>query len=246
MPFPPAFTDAWDITQPPDTQQANLLGQDLRNLKLDIMQRMSLLSGTTANMPTPETVNATWGGAGYGLIFLATDTGIIWQWNGALWVNISSSFSSPLKLADTSINAFTNPNANQIGNTVTIPANTLAIGSVVNFRARIYTTGAFSATGGFPTVGIIVPGAILATLVIDTGSTLYHDLNGSFAITATPNARGIMTDILSTTGVVTVEQLDGAALVLANPYNIQTFYQANGSTATGTVTFDFLEAVVIR
>lgn len=95
MAFPPIFTDSWDITTPPDTQQANLLGQDLRNLKLDVMQRLSLLSGTTANMPTPETVNATWGGAGFGLIFFATDTGIMWQWNGAAWVNITANFFVP-------------------------------------------------------------------------------------------------------------------------------------------------------
>ena len=70
MPFPPTPTNVWDITTPPDTQVANLLGQDLRNLKNDIMQRMSLLSGLTASMPTPETVNAAWGGAGFGLALL--------------------------------------------------------------------------------------------------------------------------------------------------------------------------------
>jgi len=89
MPFPPTFTDVWDVTQPPDTQLANLLGQDIRNLKLDIMQRLSLLSGTFANRPTPEIINATWGGAGFGILYFATDTGQVFQWNGAAWVDVT-------------------------------------------------------------------------------------------------------------------------------------------------------------
>lgn len=92
MPFPPTFTNTWDTTFPPDTQLANLLGQDIRNLKTDVMQRMSLLSGTLANRPTPEIVNAVWGGAGYGLIYFATDTGQTFQWNGAAWVAGAAGF----------------------------------------------------------------------------------------------------------------------------------------------------------
>src|SRR5437868_5156625 len=90
MAFPPNFTNVWDSTFPPDTQLANLLGQDIRNLKTDIMQRMSLLSGTFANRPTPEIVNAVWGGAGFGLLYFSTDTAQIFQWNGAAWVDITS------------------------------------------------------------------------------------------------------------------------------------------------------------
>lgn len=92
MPFPPTFTNVWDTTFPPDTQLANLLGQDLRNLRVDVMQRLSLLSGTLANRPTPETVNATWGGAGFGLLYFSTDTSQIFQWGGAAWVDITANF----------------------------------------------------------------------------------------------------------------------------------------------------------
>jgi hypothetical protein len=95
MAFPATYDNVWDITQPPDTQLANLLGQDIRNLKDDIMQRMSLLSGLFANRPTPETVNATWGGVGFGVTYLATDTKQIFQWTGAGgWVDITPSFLS--------------------------------------------------------------------------------------------------------------------------------------------------------
>lgn len=88
MAFPPVFTNTWDTTFPVDTELANLLGANLRQLRIDVMQRMSLLSGTLANRPTPETVNATWGGAGYGLTYYATDTFQLFQWNGAAWVQI--------------------------------------------------------------------------------------------------------------------------------------------------------------
>jgi hypothetical protein len=88
MPFPPVFTNIWDITFPPDTQLANLLGQDLRQLRVDVMQRMSLLSGTLGNRPTPEILNATWGGAGFGLTYYATDTNQLFQWNGGAWVQL--------------------------------------------------------------------------------------------------------------------------------------------------------------
>jgi hypothetical protein len=96
MPFPPTFTNVWDTTYPPDTQLANLLGQDLRNLRTDIMQRLSLLSGTLANRPTPEIVNATWGGAGFGLLYFSTDTKQIFQWNGAAWVDVTSSIGTSI------------------------------------------------------------------------------------------------------------------------------------------------------
>lgn len=89
MPFPPSFTNNWDTTFPPDTELANLLGANLRQVRVDVMQRMSLLSGTLANRPTPETVNATWGGTGFGLIFIATDTQQVFQWNGATWNQIN-------------------------------------------------------------------------------------------------------------------------------------------------------------
>jgi hypothetical protein len=100
MPFPPAFTNVWDTTFPPDTQAANLLGQDLRNFRTDIMQRMSLLSGLFANRPTPEIVNAVWGGAGFGLVYFSTDTGQLFQWNGAAWVDISNTLKNPVVKID--------------------------------------------------------------------------------------------------------------------------------------------------
>jgi hypothetical protein len=85
--FPPTFDRAFDETFPPDTQLANLLGQDLRNLKTDLRERFALLAGTFANRPT--NMDAAFGGAGYGVLYFTTDTGVIYQWNGAAWVAVA-------------------------------------------------------------------------------------------------------------------------------------------------------------
>jgi len=57
---------------------------------------MSLLSGTFANRPTPEIVNATWGGAGYGLLYFSIDTKQVFQWNGVAWVDVTTSVGTPV------------------------------------------------------------------------------------------------------------------------------------------------------
>lgn len=93
MAFPPAFDRAFDETFPPDTQLANLLGQDLRNLKTDIRERLALQSGTLANRPT--NMDAAFGAASYGTTYISTDTNQVFQWNGAAWVDITASLSLP-------------------------------------------------------------------------------------------------------------------------------------------------------
>ena len=67
-----AYDHVWDDTQPPDTQAANLLGQDIRNLKDDIAQRMGTLSGLDASKPPLENAFA-------GFLYFATDTGKVYQ-----------------------------------------------------------------------------------------------------------------------------------------------------------------------
>ena len=99
MPFPPMYDNAWDETAPPDTQPANLLGQDIRTLKVDIRERLALLSGTLANIPT--NLDASFGGAGYGYMYFATDTGQIFSWSGAAWVDITTNFFSTAKQLQT-------------------------------------------------------------------------------------------------------------------------------------------------
>jgi hypothetical protein len=81
-----APTNVYDVTFPPDTQLANLLGSDLRNLALNVQQRMALISGTLASIwnPGADAQPANW----TGLLYFATDTGQIFQWSGTAWVAI--------------------------------------------------------------------------------------------------------------------------------------------------------------
>ena len=96
MGFPPVFSGAWDNTFPPDTQAANQLGADLRQLRIDTQQRLSLMAGTLANRPT--NMDAVFGGVGYGVLYFATDTNQIFQWTGGApaWVDATSMFSAPV------------------------------------------------------------------------------------------------------------------------------------------------------
>lgn len=149
MPYPPTFSGVWDITFPPDTQLANQLGADLRSLRVDVMQRMSLLSGMLANRPTPETVNATWGGAGFGLLYFSTDNGKIYQWNGGGWSDVSNSFTGSSKIVI--------PNAS-VG--LDIPANTLEVGDVLDITFNI---GINNGVGGSTTGFLQVAGNALGT-----------------------------------------------------------------------------------
>jgi hypothetical protein len=167
MAFPPVFDNTWDITQPPDTQLANLLGQDLRNLKDDVMQRLSLLSGTFANRPTPETVNATWGGAGFGILYFSTDTSQIFQWNGASWVDVTSSFTGTVKLEAQSTTPVTVTNTTVLSPLITfnLPANEISrVGQALRFTGAGYQNGA-SGGGGIADyiLGIGIDGALLGS-----------------------------------------------------------------------------------
>src|SRR5271156_6711962 len=80
-------TNVYDVTQPPDTQLANLLGQDLRNLALNVQQRMALISGPAAGIwnPALDAQPTNW----TGLLYFATDTGVISQWSGSAWVPVN-------------------------------------------------------------------------------------------------------------------------------------------------------------
>jgi hypothetical protein len=111
------------------------LEYNLRDLKTDVMQRMSLLSGTIANRPTPEIVNATWGGAGYGLIYISTDTHQLFQWNGGAWVDVTTSVGGGGTLnAQGNLPAFAGNGASQQIYGYTLLANT--IGTLQGIRVK--------------------------------------------------------------------------------------------------------------
>jgi len=185
MPFPPTFTNVWDITFPPDTQLANLLGQDIRNFKNDIMQRFSLLSGTLANRPTPETVNATWGGVGFGILYWSTDTAQVFQWNGAAWVDLTSVFipaaGTQLKrLSDTTTYTYSTI-SNNVTTGVTIPGASLIGGSQVDIESVFQLSNGTTLTFTTQVGG----SAIVAKSFGSGGSNLYYRATAHFVVGTT-------------------------------------------------------------
>lgn len=159
-------TNVYDVTQPPDTQLANLLGLDLRNLALNVQQRMALISGSLAGRwnPATDAQPANW----TGLLYFATDTAQLFQWNGASWTDISAVFNNAASLkryTDQTQYSFTVVGTSDTTGTV-IPNGVLLSGSHVRivcfgnsanaqtFRLKITTS--FAST-------IIVASAALAS-----------------------------------------------------------------------------------
>ena len=151
-----AFTDTWDVTYPPDTQTANLLGQDLRNLRLDIQQRMGAISGLSTAMPTfgADAQPANW----TGLLFFATDTGQVFQWSGTAWVDVTSSLIPISKLfSDLTTASIVAPGT---VNTVTIPSTSLLSGNMLDIREACTGTGSnlvFRINGNTLTPPLVAP-----------------------------------------------------------------------------------------
>jgi len=235
MPFPPTFDHAWDITTPPDTQPANLGGADFRNLKDDVMQRMSLLSGTLTNRPTPEMVNATWGGAGFGLIYFATDTGQMFQWSGAAWVVLSNSFLGVTKFSDLTQANFSNPAISTAINTVTVPGS-----FNTNGIAKTHCSGQLTIGAGNPTLGYTINGN---SSTISSGGVIV--VNGSIfdfeivllGLSGVLLAFSVSLNISGPPGGTVANQMFNAtgtlAYVTGTPFNVSV---SENAAFTGTVT----------
>jgi hypothetical protein len=95
------FTNIWDTTFPPDSQLANLLGQDLRSFRLDVQQRMGSISGLDASKPSfgSDAQPNNWNG----VLFFAIDTGRIYQFVNPSWNDVTANVlhtSSVVKLTN--------------------------------------------------------------------------------------------------------------------------------------------------
>lgn len=151
------YTNVWTTAAPLDTQAANQGAVDFRATKLDIMQRVqSFGAGVLASRPTPETTSASadW----TGVMYWATDTKQAFRWNGSSWDDISASlpvntvgFSNVIK--NVTPNTITNPAVATTIMSVTIPANTLAIGSIVKISAGAHSAGGADAPAVFLNFG---------------------------------------------------------------------------------------------
>jgi hypothetical protein len=134
------YTRAWDETFPPDTQAAKLLGQDIREFKEDVSERLaSFGTGTLANRPTPEAV---FGIAGNGVLYYAHDVGVLFQWDGAGWtaVKYDGTFSDP------TVATLVTPTVETPTNTATVPAGSIAYGARIDIYTAVRTLSAGSHT----------------------------------------------------------------------------------------------------
>jgi hypothetical protein len=203
------------------------------------MQRLSLLSGTLANRPTPEVVNATWGGVGFGLLYFSTDTGQVFQWNGAAWADISPSFSGPLKISDLVTHTFVNPAVSQSGSSIIIPANTLQVNSLVTVEARCKLTG--FAAGGNPFINLVINGLNFGVSVGGNGTWIGHL---TFGVQAAAVQRGVGYALTPASAVIVPIPYDDITAI-SGPFAISSSLTLAGA-ATGTYVFDYLAVTVFR
>lgn len=178
-----AFTNIWDDTFPADTQLANLLGQDLRNFRTDAQERMASISGLDAAKPAfgADTQPVKWNG----ILFFATDTGKIYQFNNPAWTDVTASFIHPVFRNSTIVQNIGNTTLNTIYTAllpaaifstatqirITIPIISLSIVSgsvnvVLNFGAGPIWTPSFVTSGSH--VGINIFGGNYGALAAQT------------------------------------------------------------------------------
>jgi hypothetical protein len=122
-----AYTNVWNEAFPADTQAANQFGADLRALELNVRERLgTYLSGPLANQPTPE---AAWAG----LLYFATDTGQVFQWNGSAWNVVNFGGSRIIKNLTAVVVAGSSGN----GQLTAVPANFVSVGNLVRITAYL-------------------------------------------------------------------------------------------------------------
>ena len=158
-----AFTNPYDATLPSDTALANTLGNVIREFKGDIAERLEAAGGgPIASRETPE---ALFGNANTGILFLATDEGITYQWDGTAWGIVKSS----RVFRNTAAVAVNNPSSETDGIVISLPSNILQVGSLVEISAFISLISA-----GMTNSQRIKFGAFIASSV--EGGTIGSDL----------------------------------------------------------------------
>jgi hypothetical protein len=171
------FTDVFDVTQPPDTQPANQLGLDIRTFKLDIQQRVAAMSGVSTALPAfgADAQPANWTGT----LFFATDNGHIYQWNGAAWVDVTTSFlpSITRRFLNPNPQTFINPSVGGTGLTLVIPTGSLQVGSILEIWSRTFCAEVSGAYGCF--LSITDGRGVTANLPVFNASAATGVLNGA-------------------------------------------------------------------
>jgi hypothetical protein len=220
-----AFSNQWDTTFPPDTQLANLLGQDIRNgVKVDVQQRMAAISGLDAAKPNfaGDVQPANWNG----ILFFATDTGKIYQFNNPAWTNVTNAFSVGNLIKRYSIYQPGQTNGNgQIVATLTVPSAIMQVKSLVEL-----CYSAFSTSGGCSTA-------------------LYLDGTYTYAFPNTATEQQFRLFALTTTAIGfsyvagNYQTFTNVLDISANPLVI-TLVQSGGGTIVANGPTSFFDAVV--
>lgn len=154
-----AFTNIYDDTFPADTELANLIGANLRQVRLDVQQRMAVISGLDAAKPAfgSDAQPANWNG----VLFFATDSLKVYQFANPSWTQVFS---------------FQSPNLNVNNQTASYIAALSDANNVVTMSvagANTFTIPA-NATVNFPVgtaIGVIQLGAGQVTLTAAVGVT---------------------------------------------------------------------------
>lgn len=203
-----AFSRTWDNTFPPDSQPANLLGQDIRNTKIDIQERMSAISGLDASKPSFEASFA-------GVLFFATDTGLVYQWSGATWVQVNvgggfATYSNTTQVVQSVIGD---------GIVQAIPANAIQVGSYFEVVAGVNYPGTIGASA---TVGLSVGTAngVFSVAGMTHGSAMILRAHG---VCQSTGISAVYFDIVLGSGLSTVYSADAAnAVTPFAGFNIKT------------------------
>lgn len=207
-----AFTNVYDATLPADTSLANALGDVIRKFKGDIAERLEAAGGgPIANRETPE---ALFGNANTGILFLATDEGITYQWDGTAWntVGVSKVFSN------TTAVTIVNPSVETDGLLISLPANILQIGSLVEMVAHISMESSVDLRDqgirvGDNTVSFVGGGLITASLYLraelivtgtNTQQSVGHGVNGTSSLFSSTGNLILAEDI---TSVITIKTI---------------------------------------
>ena len=222
-----AFTNIYDNTFPPDTQLANLLGSDLRAFRLDIQQRVAAMSGLDASKPNfaGDAQPATWNG----VLFFATDTGKVYQFNNPSWTDVTANFglNSSGVFRYTDIGGSTNGN-NQVLFTITIPVGVLSVGSYIRvFDLHSFTGSAEAAifVGGSGIFNFTTSGTGLISQLYDINVTqdTTIDITGIANPLSTPtsaSAKGQAITDITTTGLVIAMKQQGTGTLGPGSFNV--------------------------
>jgi len=182
------FANLWDNTFPTDTELANLIGANLRQLRVDTQQRMAAISGLSTAMPNfaADAQPASWNG----VLFFATDNGHVYQFNNPSWTDVTTSFfaNSGLRFLGTGGIAFTantTLTAALLGNwgqftasslTVTLPLlSATTVGQTFTFVPGVYA-GTIAGQGSDQ---ISNQGVSSGTIPIGVGQGIRLAVNGS-------------------------------------------------------------------